>query len=117
MPAKLKYGVIGAPGGARKNAGRKPDEFKRWASKLVHSPKNRLRLEKILMDAPDAETLVTSEGVEVPVRARADTYLRAYELMCHYAEGKPVARVEAGVDEKTVDLLSIIASAEKSRGL
>jgi len=85
----------GAKGGARPGSGRKPDAFKRWIANLVHSPKSRARLKKILEDAQDAETLVTDQGVEVPVRCKADTYLRALELAWHYAEGKPVARVEA----------------------
>lgn len=91
MPAILRNGNLSAPGGYRKGAGRKPDEFKRWLKKLVHSPKGRKRFEKIIQDAEDAETLVTQQGVEVPTRAKADTYLRALELGYSYERGKPVA--------------------------
>ena len=79
----------GATGGARPGAGRPPNEFREWLGDLIHSPKARKRFEKILNDEQDAETLVTSEGVEVPTRAKGVTYLQAYELGLAYEKGKP----------------------------
>ena len=82
-----------AKGGARPGAGRPKDEFKRWITNLVHSPKVRKRLIKILMDAKDAEEKVNEKGVAIPGRASAGVYLKALELAWHYAEGKPVDRI------------------------
>lgn len=93
MPAKLKNGVIGASGGKREGAGRKPDAFKRWMKNLVHSPKARARFRKIIEDG-NAEISLTPLGGIVRHPAKADTYLRALELGWHYAEGKPVSRIE-----------------------
>lgn len=108
MPAKLRHGNVGAMGGARKGAGRKPDEFKAWISTLVHSPSSRERLMKILIDANDAETKITDQGVEVPTRARADTYLKALELAWHYAEGKPVDRISMRIMNPNDPVQSVI---------
>lgn len=84
-------------GGFRKNAGRKPDEFKIWIRTLANSPAARLRFEKILTDAPDADIYVTAEGVSLNVRANAMTYLRAYEVALNYDQGKPLTRTETTV--------------------
>lgn len=118
MPARLKNGVIGAPGGKREGAGRKPDWFKAWVDRILHDPKKRKRLEKILDDAEDAETLVTPQGVEVPTRARADTYLRALEWVANYAKGKPVQTVieEVGESAKAF-LIQAVEENRKARGL
>ncbi len=116
MPAQLKNGGIGAPGGKRAGSGRKPDWFKKWIGNLVHSPKNRRRLERILSDAPDAEVYLDKEGKpSVKGRARADTYLRAYEFATHYDQGKPVARLDVGGGNGAGRLVFIFPNEEESK--
>lgn len=117
MPAQLKHGVKGASGGYRPNSGRKPEEFLRWIKDLVHSRKARKRFEKILNDEPDAEEKVTEQGVCVPVRARADTYLRALELAFHYGYGKPVDRVQHTTVDQNGDVAPVVVVlAAQSKG-
>lgn len=91
---KLGHDPRRAKGGARINSGRKPDEFKRWLSGLVHNPKSRERLKKILQDAEDADEKITDQGVCVPTRAKADTYIRALELAWSYDQGKPSQSID-----------------------
>lgn len=107
-----------AKGGRREGSGRPPDEFKRWIKTVVHSEEARARYLKIIRDEQDAETLVTPQGVEVPVRAKGDTYLRAFEIGLHYAEGKPVQRVEEELGEKAAAMLiQAIEENRAARGL
>lgn len=118
MPAKLKNGNMGAPGGKREGAGRKPDWFKAWVSKMLKDPKKRKRLEKILDDADDAETIVNPMGVKVPMRAKADTYLRALEWVANYDQGKPVQRVEGNFSESAMAyLIQAVEENRRARGL
>lgn len=92
MPTrKFKPGESGNPAGrpGGHHDGRPPNEFKHWLAKTIHNPKARKRFEQIINDEEGAETKVTDQGVEVPVRAQGRTYLQAMELGLGYAEGKP----------------------------
>lgn len=78
MPAKLKNGVIGASGGKREGAGRKPDEFKAWIGGIVHNRAVRARFKRVLTS----------------IKTEDNTFIRALELAWHYDQGKPVTRLE-----------------------
>jgi len=116
VPAKLRNGVIGAPGGYRNNSGRKPDEFKKWIKGLVHSKEARKRFEGLIKDLGDVEDRITEKGDVIPGRAKADTYLRALELGLNYAEGKPVA--ETKTDQKQhEDIIAAVLGLRGQRSL
>jgi hypothetical protein len=103
-----------APGGPRPNSGRPPNEFRQWLGSVVHSDKARERLKKILEDGEDADEKVTDQGVQVPIRAKAQTYLAALELAWSYLESK--APTDINVTESQLDpvptraLLDVIAA-------
>lgn len=114
---KFKKGNPGGPGGAREGAGRKPDEFKAWLKKTIESDKGKKRFKQIMEDHPGAETLVTQEGVEVPVRASGRTYLTAFEIGNSYIRSKAKQEVE---HSGAIDLGAAgeyIKKARKERGL
>lgn len=90
----FKPGNPGGPGGPRPGSGRPPNEFREWLRDLVHSKEARSRLLKILNDTDNAEEKVTDQGVCVPTRTKANTYLQALELAWNYAEGKPKESLE-----------------------
>lgn len=115
MPAQLKNGVMGCKGGARIGAGRKPDKFKKWLKNLVNDPKSQARLKKILQDAEDADEKITDQGVCVPTRAKADTYLRALELAWQYDRGKPVSVLETPDGSVVAPVVVVLPAQTKGK--
>lgn len=96
MPAKLKNGVIGAKGGKRKGAGRKPDEFKRIMAELASNAEAIKYFKKVLGRADDSdEFLVLQTGVQVPIRVDADTWLKFWKEAKDAGFGKATQPIEA----------------------
>jgi hypothetical protein len=117
MPRKLfEKGNKMATGGARPNAGRRADEFRIWLRKAAHNPTARRRYIKILNDTDDADEKITDQGVCVPTRTKADTYLKAIELAWNYLEGRPAQHIhQTGLPG--INILQLIREAEEDRGL
>lgn len=86
MPAKLKNGVVGAPGGEREGAGRKPD----WLKAAIEEIGDPLKVIQYLYDVNqgiEKETLVVGETtikVPAPVKDR----IRAGEAYLDRRMGK-----------------------------
>jgi hypothetical protein len=116
MPSKLKNGVIGCPGGARKNAGRKPDWFKLQCQQILSS-KKFLDFCQNVIDGND----ITQAGAFGPVTAPATIKdrIRAAEFLRDSGFGKP-AQAVALTDTNGADLsavLTLTAQARSERGL
>lgn len=117
MPGKgrpFEPGNTFATGGARPGSGRPPNEFRKWLGDILHSPKARARFEKIINDEENAEEKVTDQGVCVPTRARAQTYLQALELGWSYLESKSPTELNVNTSELAdvpTDLIQALVAA------
>lgn len=101
MPAKLKHGVIGASGGKRPGSGRKPDAFKRAMAALVSHPKTIKFIKDIIEGKAVDEFLVLQTGVQVPVKADADTRLKYIQYAADRGMGKVSQPIEHSGDAGT----------------
>lgn len=97
-----------APGGARKNAGRKPSEFLEKCRKLAGSKEFMRWACDVLVGKP-VESKVTMTGV---VRVPASTGDRVYlwEKLAAYGFGKPMQSVElSGKDGGPITIAELVA--------
>jgi hypothetical protein len=96
MPAKLKHGVVGASGGARAGAGRKPSEFLEKCRQIASNPKYFAWAERVLADEPTEDRLIVVNNVPQieKVRASAGEKDRVWSSLAAYGFGKPVQSVE-----------------------
>jgi hypothetical protein len=96
MPAKLKNGVTGAPGGAREGSGRKPSEFLAKCRQIASSPKYFKWAERVLADEPTEDRLIVVNNVPQieKVRASAGEKDRVWSSLAAYGFGKPSQPVE-----------------------
>lgn len=92
MPAQLKNGVQGAPGGYRKGAGRKPDKYKAALKKIARDPKALKFLKEAIAGEPVDVRLSDGEIVHLP--PTADTRHKIWESVHDRTEGKPVSFLE-----------------------
>lgn len=96
MSGKLKNGGIGANGGARKGAGRKPEWLKEKCQKLLEDNK----LYEFLSDVAKGETFTMPGGEDgtilspAPIRDR----LKAVEIIMDRAFGKSIQPVDAKLE-------------------
>ncbi len=97
MPAKLKHGVIGASGGARKGAGRKPSEFLEKCRQIASSPKYFAWAERLISDEATEER-VMPDGSIIKVRASAGDKDRVWSSLAAYGFGKPAQPINVDGD-------------------
>lgn len=93
MPAMLKYGVIGAPGGKRKNAGRTPEWLAAKCAKIVDRKKLVEFLAKVA-SGEDMEQVVTDKGEILRVPASIKDRIKAVEILLNRGFGKDVHPLE-----------------------
>ncbi len=93
MPAKLKHGVVGAPGGAREGAGRKPSEFLERCRQIASSPKYFAWAERLISDEATEDRLMP-DGSIIKMRASAGDKDRVWSSLAAYGFGKPSQPVE-----------------------
>lgn len=89
----FKKGHKLAPGGARKGAGRKPDELKERA-RSIGDPVKILQFYWDVANGEDLEQVVTDSGVSIAVPAPVKDRLRAGELYLDRVEGKVTTPLE-----------------------
>lgn len=87
MAARLKNGVMGAPGGRRDNSGRKPDWLKEKCRKLV-SEKNLVGFLAKVASGENFEQVINSEGDILPLPAPLKERLKAVEILLDRGFGK-----------------------------
>jgi hypothetical protein len=106
MPAKLKHGVIGAPGGKRKNSGRKPSEFIAKCHKLSEHP-DFFRWADRVFKGEDTEVKII-DGLRVTVPASANEKIYLWEKITAYSKGKPNQTIEHSGE---IGIAGLIASS------
>lgn len=115
MPAKLKHGVIGCPGGKREGAGRKPDEFKAKCAELASNAKF-LRWAEDVLTGEKVEFAVDKLGAVVPIPADVNQRTYLWEKLAAYGYGKPAQAINLGGNVR-IGFLDLIGKAERERGL
>jgi hypothetical protein len=102
-------------GGARRGAGRKPDEFKAKCDALVES-KEFFEWAAQVFAGGCVDPHVGKDGVVtmVPANVGGRTYL--WKTLAEYAKGKPAQAVKIA-DGQKVGFLALVQSAEQERGL
>ena len=87
----LKYGTKRAPGGYRKNAGRKSDKFKAECARLVSSPKWLAYCKDVL----EGEKVVPqlSEGITYHREATPVERVALFDKLAAYGFGKPITTI------------------------
>lgn len=111
MPAQLKHGVIGAPGGKRKNAGRKPDLFREKCRALANSPKFFKYADEVFAGDEVVPHATANGVVHTSATPNERTYL--WDKLAEYGHGK---KVEIG-DATMANLFSLVSQARAARGL
>lgn len=110
MPGRLRSGAPTAPGGYRKNAGRKTDEFKKKCAELCGSPRFFSWAKKVF-DGDDVEPRIDG-GRVIMIPASVDSRMHLWEKLAAYGFGKPSQNFEFG-DGVFVGVLKV---PEKSLG-
>lgn len=93
MPAQLRNGVIGAPGGRRPNAGRKPDWFKRKLRALASS-KEALKFLEDAIKGKKIDVRVDKDGDVISVSPTVSARAEVWEKVHDRGYGKPVSLLE-----------------------
>lgn len=94
--ALLKHGVKQAPGGKRKNSGRKPDWFKKKCQEIATSKKAIAFLQAVVEGDPIEEKQIYEgeEKVTILASASVDSRVRAWNSLMDRGFGKPSQAVE-----------------------
>lgn len=116
MPARLKNGVMGAPGGKRDNSGRKPSEFLEKCRELAGSPKF-LTWARAVIDGEPAVDFVLLDGAVRKVPAAPDDRIKLWEKIAAYGFGKPPQTLEHKAEDLAASLTAILGRAAEQRGL
>ena len=97
--AILRNGGRGAPGGKRKNSGRKPDWFKKKCQEIATSEKAIKFLESVINGEPVEEKKLMVPGGEAIVvweSASVDARVKAWNSVMDRGFGKPQQSIEMG---------------------
>lgn len=108
MPAKLKNGVIGAPGGKREGAGRPPDWLRQECQK--HAP-NLIEFLAKVANGSDVEQAVGAEGEVISVPAAVRDRIKATEILLNRGYGMPNQPL-SGPDGNELNLVPTDAISE-----
>lgn len=91
MPAKLKNGNIGAPGGKREGAGRPPDWLK---ARCKEAGPEILEFLIQVATGADMEQVVNAAGETIGVPAAVKDRIKAAEVILDRGHGKPNQAME-----------------------
>lgn len=105
MPARLKNGVQGAPGGARKGSGKKPDWFRGQCRNLLEKGK-LLKFASDVAKGADFEQIINSEGETVKCPAKIKDRLDAVEFLAKYGLSEESSKL---INQFVELLLGIVA--------
>lgn len=99
MPAQLKHGVIGAPGGKRNGAGRKPDWLIAQCQEIVEDSK-LLEFLASVVKGEDVEQAVGDQGETIRIPPAVRDRLRAAEMLLDRAYGKAGQPIELNIQSE-----------------